>query len=111
MWKSDGTPVIAVADSSSNNPPLASEGLNDLNQFSTASSVSGGVGNNYNSTTNTSVSVFEEEDAPKAHKRYVQGLRIRSVIRMLAQEVGFLMDPSVMYTSFILASLLLYVLN
>ena len=92
MWKSDGTPVIAVADSSSNAP--VQEGLNDLNQFSTTSNISGGVGNS-TSNTNTSISVFEEEDAPKAHKRYVQGLRIRSVIRMLAQEVGFLMDPSV----------------
>lgn len=40
-------------------------------------------------------SVIDEEDEAKENKRLVQGIRIRAVLRLLAQEVGFLLDPSV----------------
>ena len=40
-------------------------------------------------------SVADEEDEAKENKRLVQGIRIRAVLRLLAQEVGFLLDPSV----------------
>lgn len=41
-------------------------------------------------------SVADEEDEAKENKRLVQGIRIRAVLRLLAQEVGFLLEPTVL---------------
>lgn len=66
-WKPDGAPVVISA--------------NDLLVVDDAKA-----------------NIFDDDnfDGDKERKRMVQGVRIRAVLRMLAQEVGFLVDPAVM---------------